>query len=108
VGGGPGPSSPPRALTLPVRVRYRAELDLWDAWAWYEARAGGLGDAFLRAADACFERIARQPASYPLQHPPARRARLRRFPYSVLYVQREDFVDVIAVYHGRRRPRDFE
>jgi hypothetical protein len=32
-------------VTLPVRVRRRAELDLDDAYAWYESRAEGLGDA---------------------------------------------------------------
>jgi hypothetical protein len=37
-----------------------------------------------------------------------RRARHRRFPYSVFYVIRDDLIDVLAVYHGRRRPRRFD
>ena len=48
-------------MTLPVRVRRRAELDLDEAYAWYESRAEGLGEAFLRAAEACLARIARHP-----------------------------------------------
>jgi plasmid stabilization system protein ParE len=94
-------------LTLPIRVRPRAEADIDDAYAWYEARAVGLGEAFLRAADACMARIARDPEAHVLVHEHVRRARLRRFPYSVFYLIRKDFIDVLAVYHGRRRPRRF-
>jgi plasmid stabilization system protein ParE len=95
-------------VTLPVRVRRRAELDLGDAYAWYESRADGLGEAFLRAVDACFARIARDPEVYAVQHDRVRRARLHRFPYGVYYTIREDFIDILAVYHGRRRPRRFD
>ena len=93
---------------LPIRVRRRAELDINEAYAWYELRVDGLGEAFLSALDACFERIARGPESYTLQHKRVRRARLRRLPYGVYYVIREEFIDVLAVYHGRRRPRRFD
>jgi len=51
-------------VTLPVRVRRRAELDLDEAYAWYESRAEGLGEAFLRAVDACLARIARHPEAF--------------------------------------------
>lgn len=48
-------------MTLPVRVRRRAELDVDEAYAWYEALAEGLGEGFLRAVEACFARIVRHP-----------------------------------------------
>jgi plasmid stabilization system protein ParE len=95
-------------VKLPVRVRRRAELDLDQAYAWYESRAEGLGEAFLRAVDACLARIARRPEAYPVQHDRVRRARLRRFPYGIFYVIRKDYIDVLALYHGRRRPRPFD
>jgi len=43
-----------------------------------------------------------------IQHGRVRRARLQRFPYAVFYVIREDSIDVLAVYHARRRPRRFD
>jgi plasmid stabilization system protein ParE len=95
-------------VTLPVRVRRRAELDVDDAYAWYESRAEGLGQAFLRAVEACLARIARDPEAYAVQHDRVHRARLHRFPYGIYYTIREDFIDVLAVYHGRRRPRRFD
>ena len=95
-------------MTLPVRVRHRAELDVDEAYAWYESRTEGLGEAFLRATEACLARIARHPEAHVVAQGRVRRARLRRFPYGVYYTIREDFVDVLAVYHGRRRPRHFD
>jgi plasmid stabilization system protein ParE len=70
--------------------------------------AEGLGEGFLRAVEACFARITRHPEAHAVAHGRVRRARLHRFPYSVYYVIREDFIDVLAVYHGRRRPRRFD
>jgi len=95
-------------VTLPVRVRHRAELDIDEAYAWYESRAEDLGEAFLRALEACFAQIERLPEAHVVAHGRVRRARLRRFPYGVYYTIREDFIDVLAVYHGRRRPRRFD
>jgi plasmid stabilization system protein ParE len=94
-------------VSLPLTLRPRAEADLDDAFRWYEARLPGLGEAFLRSADACFARIQRHPAAFIEAHPRVRRASLRRFPYGVFYVIREDRIDVLAVYHARRRPRVF-
>ena len=91
-----------------LSLRRRAERDLDEAFAWYEARSPGLGESFLRSADTCFDRIQRDPELYAIQHDRVRRARLHRFPYSVFYVIRGDVIDVLAVYHARRRPRRFD
>ena len=91
-----------------LSLRQRAEYDLDEAYAWYESRSPGLGESFLRATDACLDRIRRDPDLYAIQHDRARRARLHRFPYSVFYLIRDDAIDVLAVYHSRRRPRRFD
>ena len=90
-----------------LSLRQRAELDIDDAYVWYESRLSGLGETFLRSVDACFDRLCREPEIYPIQHDRVRRAPLHRFPYSVFYVIRTDHVDVLAVYHSLRRPRRF-
>ncbi len=95
-------------MSLPLTLRPRAEADLDDAFRWYEARLPGLGEVFLRSLDACFARIQRHPEAYPEALPRVRRAALRRFPYGVFYVIREDWIDALAVYHARRRPRVFQ
>ena len=96
-------------MTLPIRVRRGAELDIDEAFAWYELRGEGLGDAFLRARwKPASGGSSRHPESHVVAHGRVRRARLHRFPYGVYYTIREDFIDILAVYHGRRRPRRFD
>ena len=91
-----------------VTLRPRAEWDIDDAYAWYEERSPGLGEVFLRSVEACFARIVRHPEAYVIADGRVRRARLNRFPYAVYYVIRDDRIDVLAVYHSRRRPRRFD
>ncbi len=95
-------------MTLQLRVQPNAEADLRDAWQWYENLEPGLGDEFLRAVEACFERIQCLPDLFPIVHRNARQALLRRFPYRVIYVIREPWIDVIAVFHARRNPRGWQ
>jgi len=90
-----------------LTLRPRAERDVEEAAAWYEERSPGLGEAFLDAADACFGRIEGNPEIYPIVDGRVRRSRLSRFPYLVFYMVRGDRIDVVAVYHSRRRPRTF-
>ncbi|MBW1882262.1 MAG: type II toxin-antitoxin system RelE/ParE family toxin [Deltaproteobacteria bacterium] len=91
-----------------LSLRQRAELDIHEAYDWYESRQSGLGDMILRSVDACFARLCREPEICSICYDRVRAARLHRFPYSVFYVIRSDHVDVLSVYHGRRRPRRFE
>lgn len=42
-------------------VAPEAELDLVEAYAWYEDRRAGLGEEFLSSVDACIQRVCRNP-----------------------------------------------
>ena len=91
-----------------LSLRPRAELDIDDAYVWYESRRTGLGENFLRSLDACFDRVRREPEIYAPRHGRVRGARVHRFPYHVYFVIRADHIDVLSVYHDRRRPRRFD
>jgi len=66
-------------------VAPEAELDVTEAYVWYETRRVGLGEEFLNSVDACIERIRRQPAIYPRVYEEYRRALIRRFPYAIFF-----------------------
>jgi plasmid stabilization system protein ParE len=102
-------------VTATLIVQPEAEADLKEAFRWYQAQRQGLGQEFLDEASRALSRIAEQPLRYALVHGEARRALLRRFPYVVLYVARDERVFVLAVLHQRRnssiaraRSRNFE
>ena len=62
-------------------IRPDAELDIREAFEWYEAQILGLGSEFVRAVDVCLSSIGRNPLAYPIIYKQARRAFIWRFPY---------------------------
>jgi plasmid stabilization system protein ParE len=81
-----------------------AELDIAEAYDWYEGRRAGLGEEFLSSVDACLESIRRRPEMYPVVHEGYRRSLIRRFPYAVFYAQSAAAVTIYAVFHTSRDP----
>ena len=94
-------------MTVDVIVQPEAEADLAEAFRWYETRQPGLGHEIIAQAGRAFTRIAADPLGRPALYRGTRRIRLRRFPYVVLYIPRDDRVYVLAVLHERRSPRLF-
>lgn len=87
---------------MTLRVRPEAMSDIRSAMAWYNEREAGLGAAFLEQTDAVFGRIVEQPAHFPIVYREFRRALMRRFPYAVYFIARDEAVIVFAVLHHRR------
>jgi toxin ParE1/3/4 len=93
----------------PVVPREQASQDIEDAIDYYLREAGeaaALG--FIDATESAFRAIARNPAigsprfGHELDLPGLRTRSLRRYPYLVFYVQRNDHIDVWRVLHGHR------
>ena len=91
-------------MAVRLVVAPEAELDISEAYIWYQGRRAGLGEEFLSSLDACIERIRRQPLIYPVVHEAYRRALIRRFPYAIFFEWAETTVTVYAVLHTSRDP----
>lgn len=94
-------------MNYQVLLRPDAELDIQDAFEWYEQRQKGLGSEFVRMVDSCLSQIQKNPMAYPTIHREIRRVLLRRFPYGVFYLleaERERIV-VLACIHASRDPK---
>jgi plasmid stabilization system protein ParE len=83
-----------------------AEEELRAALRWYEAKRPGLGLELIGVVDQALAAIAAMPHRFPVWAADTkyRRAVLRRFPYVVVFEDREDTVEVVALAHVRRRP----
>lgn len=92
-------------MTYRLLVRPQAAAEPAEAVDWYEQRSKGLGSEFLRSVDAAPAQIARNPLQYQVVMGQARRAPLRRFPYSLIYTVFEREVVILACFHGSRDPR---
>ncbi len=92
-------------MTVDVRLRPEAELDLAESARWYEEQRQGLGQEFLDEALATFAAIAERPLASAAVYGSLRRALLHRFPFGVFYFVDGDGAVVIGVIHGSRHPR---
>jgi toxin ParE1/3/4 len=59
-----------------LRLTPEAELDLDEAYSWYQAQRPGLAADFLAAVGTCIASIRRRPEAYQLVDPTMRRALL--------------------------------
>ncbi len=80
----------------------RAEFDA--AAAYYEAQRAGLGDDFVAEVEQAVQRISQMPQAFSPFGNGGRKCVLRRFPYTVYFLERDDRVWIAAVAHQRRRP----
>lgn len=69
-----------------------------------EAARPGLGAAFTREVESVIELVCEAPERWRLFEQDVRRCLTRRFPYAVLYTIEDDYVLIVAVMHGSRKP----
>lgn len=93
-------------MTLPIRVEALAVQEAEGAMQWYERRRTGFGADFFAELERAMMQIARAPLASPVSRADARARQLalRRFPFAIVYLARDDEVVVIAIAHLRRRP----
>ncbi|MCB9615550.1 MAG: type II toxin-antitoxin system RelE/ParE family toxin [Sandaracinus sp.] len=99
-------------MTKPVRLLREARLELLDAARWYGDQDVALRQSFLDAVDEAIERARRlaphlgiAPGTDPELR--IRRVFVRRFPYSLYFVELPTHLRVLAFAHARRRPIDW-
>ncbi len=93
---------------LLIILRPAAELEMQDAYNWYEERQEGLGSEFMRCAENCIELIRRHPEIFPVAHRTIRQGVIRRFPYSIFYIPEDRAIIVLSVFHASRQPKRWE
>jgi len=89
---------------MKLRLLDPAAQELDEAITYYNAQAGGLGDAFLLETLRAFGLIRQYPQGWHPVDGEIRRCRLSRFPYGVIYSPEPDEILVIAIAHLHRRP----
>ncbi len=88
-----------------INLLQEAEEELIKAASFYEQQQSGLGVEFIREVRRTCNLISVSPKAATRVRKEIRRRLVRRFPFSVLYQEVEDSVQVIAIAHQRRKPR---
>ena len=82
-----------------------AEAELTTARDWYERQRLGLGDDLVAEVRRAVERIVKSPHAFsPYGRLGMRMHFVRRFPYTIYYLELDDCIWIAAVAHQRRRP----
>ena len=81
-----------------------AEIDFTEAIGWYDNEAPEIADRFQQAIDKVVQRIEANPRQFSPSPFDTRRARLRRFPYWVIFREYADACYVVDVFHMSRDP----
>jgi len=95
-------------MTYALRFLPEVEDDAISGYSWYETKAPGLGDEFLRMFYACASDIPRSPLLYHKVHAEFRRCLMRRFPYAIYFIINSDQIIVTGLFHCARDPRAVE
>ncbi len=91
-----------------VRFHPVATVELEEAAQWYEAHRMALRDEFLAEFRTGIGHVIERPHAWQPVGAGARRYRLGRFPYGIVYIVEDDQIVVLAVAHLRRNPGYWE
>jgi len=94
-------------MKRPILIRPEAEADIEEGYRCYEEKLGGLGADFLECLENGMELIRNSPEMYPVVYRNIRRLLIRRFPYGIFYIASESLITILAVFHGRRDPKEW-
>jgi toxin ParE1/3/4 len=91
-------------LSRQVEFHPEAIFEAAAAAGWYRERSTRAAEAFLSEIDNAVEKISNSPEAWPPYFYGTRRFLLKRFPFSLIYREVSNRIQVIAVAHGRRKP----
>ena len=83
-----------------------AEVEYLEAIAYYESRQAGLGALFFGEFERVMVHVCENPLSFQAAEGSGfRRCLMKQFPYSILFREQNQVIQVLAVAHQHRRPR---
>lgn len=95
---------------MKVELHPEAEVELYEAAAWYDDQRPGLGDELLAEITRWLDVISEAPSTWPKWpgapdlDPPIRRVLTDGFPYAIAYQAHSSRVWVLSFAHTSRRP----
>ncbi|MGO9085855.1 MAG: type II toxin-antitoxin system RelE/ParE family toxin [Candidatus Sulfotelmatobacter sp.] len=88
----------------PLQIHPAALAELKSAVAWYQQRSQTAALNFVAELDRAIDLVIESPRRWPSGEHGTRKFVLQRYPFAVIYREKETVVQVLAIAHGRRRP----
>ncbi len=81
-----------------------AKQDIKRASIWYNNKRKKLGIEFLSNVEFILPTLQQNPFQFAVVYRNVRKAKVERFPYTILYVMKGDLIIIFAVFHASRNP----
>ena len=92
-------------MSYRLLIRKRAELQITEAYIWYETKQLNLGNDFLSSIEDSLNIINLNPQAFQLKYKHIRAVYIKHFPYGIFYSVEQDKIIVMAVFHLSRNPK---
>ena len=89
---------------MTIKFHSEARKEFFEAADYYEEQVVGLGDDFIDEVEKVLDVIEQQPASGTKITKTERRFLVSRFPYGIIYSDKEDPITIFAVMNLKRKP----
>jgi toxin ParE1/3/4 len=87
-----------------LEIHPAALAELGSAVGWYLKRNQTAAVKFSDEVDRAMDLIIESPTRWPIGEHGTRRVVLRRFPFAIIYREKQSAVQVLAIAHGHRQP----
>ncbi|HBR11803.1 MAG TPA: plasmid stabilization system [Chryseobacterium sp.] len=87
-----------------LEIKEEANLEIIDAYSYYENQQSGLGETFFEQLGLYFKRITENPKHFEIKNN-YREAYIKKFPYLIIYRIEEDNVVVYSVFSTAQNPK---
>jgi plasmid stabilization system protein ParE len=87
-----------------IEIHPAALAELKSAVEWYLERSQPAAEQFVAEVDRAIARVIESPRRWPVAEDSTRKFVLQRFPFAIVYREKNSGVQILAFAHGRRRP----
>ena len=93
---------------LQLNFTTEALKDIEEAVLWYEEQRLGLSYDFELCLEAGISEIIRVPAIFQVRHKNVHVHYIKRFPFGIHYILKEDSIIIIGIFHTSRSPKNWK
>ncbi len=94
-------------VSLVIEFTFAAEVEALQAFLWYETIKKGLGEDFKASVDLKIKLLQQNPQVYSFIYKDIRSAKIKTFPYKLIYRVFETKIQIIAIFHHSRNPKEW-
>jgi len=95
-------------MVFKIEFAPAAKYELFDALDYYYNINKELSERLYSEFNAGIDKISNNPFAFQLIYSDKRRCILKKFPYSIYFRIKTDFVEIISFFHHKRNPKNWE